>query len=292
MGIDDGYLLVDKPAGRTSASVTRQLGRILDARAGHLGTLDPLATGLLVVCIGKALKLVPYLQKGAKRYLAEVTFGRATDSYDAEGKVTDEGEVPSDLQARVRKGLKRFSGDVIQMPPPFSAVKVDGTRLLKRARRGEDVELPERQVTFYEISIQNWRPESVILEVSCSAGTYIRSLANDLGKEIRVPAYLSSLRRLESHPFNVSEATEADELVADNAPIGSYLRPIEDFLPPLPRIELTEAEVTTVGHGVSLPGARVREGACLLMDGPERLIAIGESRPAEERVKIKRVLVT
>ncbi len=288
----DGYLLVDKPAGRSSASITRQLGRILNARAGHLGTLDPLATGLLVVCIGKALKLVPYLQKGAKRYLAEISFGRATESYDAEGEVTATGAIPEDLQARVRKGLKRFSGEVIQLPPPYSAVKVDGTRLLKLARRGAEMELPERTVNFYEIVVQNWRPEGVVLEVSCSAGTYIRSLAHDLGKAIKVPAHLASLRRLESLPFKVSEAVDGDELVADEAPVTSFIRPIEHFLPPLPHIGLTPTEVVTVGHGVALPGARVRAGACLLMDGPEKLVAIGESRPAEDRVKIKRVLVT
>jgi tRNA pseudouridine55 synthase len=288
----DGYLLVDKPAGRSSASITRQLGRLLDSRAGHLGTLDPLATGLLVVCIGKALKLVPYLQKGAKRYLAEVSFGRATESYDAEGAVTATGEVPDDLRARVRKGLSRFSGDVIQLPPPYSAVKVDGTRLLKLARRGVEIDLPERHVSFYEIVIQNWRPDAVILEISCSAGTYIRSLAHDLGKAIQVPAHLASLRRLESFPFKVSEAVEGDELVADDAPIVSFIRPIEDFLPTLPQVDLTPGEVITVGHGVSLSGARVRAGACLLMDGPEKLVAIGESRPDEDRIKIKRVLVT
>jgi tRNA pseudouridine55 synthase len=291
MGNVDGYLLVDKPAGRSSASLTRQLGRILNARAGHLGTLDPLATGLLVVCIGKALKLVPYLQKGAKRYLAEISFGRATDSYDGEGAVTATGEVPEDLQGLVRKGLKRFSGEMTQFPPPYSAVKVDGVRLLKLARRGAELELPERRVTFYEITVKNWRPDGVVIEVSCSAGTYIRSLAHDLGKAINVPAHLASLRRLESHPFKVAEAVDGDELVADNAPVTSFIRPIEDFLPTLPQIDLTEAEVVTVGHGVSLPGSRVRAGACLLMDGPEKLVAIGESRPDEDRIKIKRVLV-
>lgn len=285
-----GYLLVDKPAGRTSASLTRELGRRMNARTGHLGTLDPAATGLLVVCVGKALKLVPYLQRGAKKYLAEITFGRATDTYDGEGEVTRTGKIPDNLQQRVRKGLKRFSGEVIQYPPAYSAVRVDGTRLHKLARQGAEVKLPERSVTFYDIQVRNWRPDGVILEVSCSAGTYVRSLAHDLGQAIKVPAHLSSLRRLESHPFKVDEAVEAEEFMQDSAPIASFVRPIEQFLPPLPRIQLTPAEAITVGHGVPLPGARVRAGACLLMDGPDRLVAIGESRPTEDRVKIKRVL--
>ena len=290
MAIIDGYLLVDKPAGRTSASLTRELGRVLSARTGHLGTLDPAATGLLVVCVGGALKLVPYLQKGAKKYLAEISFGNATDTYDGDGAITRTGKVPDNLQERVRKGLKRFSGEIIQRPPAFSAVRVGGTRLHKLARQGADITLPERNVTFYSILIRSWRPDGVILEVSCSAGTYIRSLAHDLGEAIKVPAHLASLRRLESHPFKIEEAVEADELLQDNAPIASFVRPIEDFLPPLPRIELTAAEAVTVGHGVSLRGARVRAGACLLMDGPDRLVAVGESRPDEDRIKIRRVL--
>lgn len=292
MGTADGYLLVDKPVGRTSASVTRELGRLLDSKAGHLGTLDPLATGLLVVCVGKALKLVPYMQKGAKRYLAEVTFGRATETYDMEGKETRVAPLPEDLQARVRKGLRRFAGEMLQKPPPYSAIKVGGTRLLKLARQGVEVELPERAVTFYDIQVRNWRPDGVILDISCTAGTYIRSLAHDLGDAIKVPACLTSLRRLESHPFNVDEAVDLDEMLADNVPLATFVRPVEAYLPALPRIILTEAEAGTVRHGVSLPGARVRAGACLLMDGPERLVAIGESRPDEDRVKIRRVLAT
>ncbi len=292
MTAPSGFLLVDKPSGPTSAAVTRQLGHALGAKTGHLGTLDPMATGLLVVCVGNALKLVPYLQKGAKRYLAEITFGKATDTYDAQGEVTRIGPVPDDLQAHVRKALKRFSGDVLQKPPPFSAVRVDGSRLLKKARKGEAVELPDRPVTFYEIRITNSRPAGVVLDVQCSAGTYIRSLAHDLGKAIRVPACLSALHRVESHPFHVEGATALDDLLSDASPTHTFVVPVEDYLPTLPRVALSEAEVGTVTNGVSLTGARVRAGICLLMTPGGKLLALGESIPAEERVKIRRVIAT
>jgi tRNA pseudouridine55 synthase len=292
MSAPSGFLLVDKPAGPTSAAVTRQLGHALNTKTGHLGTLDPMATGLLVVCVGNALKLVPYLQKGVKRYLAEITFGQATDTYDAQGEVTRIGPVPEDLQVRVRKALKRFSGDVLQKPPPFSAIRVDGSRLLKKARKGEAVELPDRPVTFYDVRVTNSRPSGIVLDVQCSAGTYIRSLAHDLGQAIRVPACLTALRRVESHPFHVDAAVSLDGLLSDAALPQSFVVPVEEYLPTLPRITLSPEEARSVHNGVALAGARVRAGTCLLMTEAGQLLALGESIPAEDRVKIRRVIAT
>jgi tRNA pseudouridine55 synthase len=287
-----GYLLLDKPRGRSSAWVTRRIGHLAGAKAGHLGTLDPMATGLLVVCVGNALKLVPYLQKGTKRYLAEVTFGKATDTYDAEGNVTRTGKIPEDLHARVRKAIKRFSGTVLQAPPPYSAIKVDGERLYKRARKGEEVELKEREVTFYEVRILNLRADAVVLDVTCSAGTYIRSLAHDLGKAVRCPACLSSLRRTESRPFTVENAVSLEELEAGTLSLAEAVQPMERFLPALPRIDLTPTEAGQVRNGVPLPGVRVRPGPCLLFAPDGTLLAVGESSEEKERVSIRRVVAT
>jgi len=267
-----------------------------------------MATGLLVVLFGNALKLVPYYQKGAKRYTATVAFGRATDTYDAEGKTTAEGPTPRDLASLVEGALSAFTGAIRQTIPRFSAVKVDGRRLYDLARKGREVELPEREVRIDSLAIVGVSGSMVTLEVCCSSGTYIRSLANDLGAVVGAPAHLSALRRTFSAPFGVSEAITVDSILAGPPGPGgvALIRP-ESRLPDLPVRRLSPDEEVAVRCGRRIPlGAVDRtsigpitagqssvtgsgnddvRGAILLLSQTSVLVGIGTADLAEIRVK-------
>jgi tRNA pseudouridine55 synthase len=289
----NGFLLIDKPCLRTSASVVRELSRMLGGvKCGHLGTLDPMATGLLVVCVGNAVKLVPYLQKGSKKYLAEISFGRSTDTYDAEGKTVKEGEVPEDLHKRVLRSLTRFDGVVKQLPPSFSAVKVNGKRLHKLARQGKPVSRPEREVTFYGITVISKRADAVVLEVNCSAGTYIRSLAHDLGKAVGCPAHLSALRRASSAPFSLDRCIDFESLHLGRTDPAEHIIPVEEFLPPLPRRLMSASEEKMVRNGMCLQLDGAAPTTVLLMSEAGRLVALGQGDAERETIRIRRVIDT
>jgi tRNA pseudouridine55 synthase len=289
-----GFLLIDKPGKVTSATVARKIGYLMGGiRAGHLGTLDPMATGLLVVCVGRAAKLVPYLQKGTKRYIAKITFGYSTDTYDAEGQQTNSAPVPDDLEKRVTKALGKYTGEFKQLPPPYSAVKVQGQRSYKAARRGEKLLLKERTITIYSLARVHAVGADIVLDVQCSAGTYIRSLAHDLGKTVKCPATLTSLRRVESWPFTLERAVSYADLLSGRENILDHVCELESFLPPLPRINLAPEQVKPVRHGVALPLQDLeseQEGPVLILDPQGLLLAIGEVSKDEERVRIKRVI--
>jgi tRNA pseudouridine55 synthase len=286
-----GFLPLDKPANWTSAEIAREVARLAACRCGHLGTLDPMATGLLVLCLGDALKLVPYVQKGRKRYMARVTFGIATDTFDIEGEVVKSKALPANLFARLPRVLQRFAGEIDQVPPPYSAIKQDGERLFRKARRGEEV-LPEpRKVTLYRLSVVSKQADSVVLDVTCSAGTYVRSLANDLGVALSCPATLSSLRRLESEPFTLEGAVDFESLRSGKSDVAQCLRPVESALPALPQVVVGEKQERQILHGapLRLDGAPA-EGLFLAMSEAGKLLAIMEKSPASELVRVKRVI--
>jgi tRNA pseudouridine55 synthase len=286
-----GYLLLDKPAGRTSAQVVRSVSHLIHgARCGHLGTLDPAATGLLVACLGDALKLVPYLQKGLKRYIAEVRFGMATDTCDLDGQVVATSEVPAVLQDRISRVLRRFLGTVQQVPPVYSAIKVKGRRLHKSARKGEEVEVPVREVTFQDITIVSRRPDSVVLDVRCSAGTYIRALARDLGSAVNCPAVLASLRRIESTPFHLDDAVQFELLESGRAKVEEHVAPLTRYLPNLPRLVLSSRQAKLARTGTPLAELDAAPaGPILLFDSADRLLGIGEGCEEPRVVRIRRV---
>lgn len=283
----DGVLIVDKPAGPTSFEVVQRVRRLLgEASAGHAGTLDPMATGVLAVCLGQAVKLQQWLAEGDKAYQATVAFGAATDTEDAAGKVTARGD-PSGLDAAsVAAALPRFLGEIEQTPPMYSAVRVGGRRLHEAARRGEEVARSPRAVRVHALELLSFEPAREGLaragiRVRCGKGTYVRTLAADLGKALGVPAHLEALRRTEAGPFAVAAAiplAEAEALAAGGgreALLARLVSPAE-ALAFLPAARLDEAAVRDLRHGKAVALA-VPEGLARALDPEGRLVAVCRS---------------
>ncbi|MGH2729061.1 MAG: tRNA pseudouridine(55) synthase TruB [Actinomycetota bacterium] len=219
----DGVLVIDKPAGMTSHDVVDEVRRRLGTRkVGHGGTLDPDATGILVVGVGRATKLLSYAQAGPKRYRALARFGITTSTQDASGTVIESREAMIGADD-VKRALEAFEGEIEQVPPMVSAVKIGGERLYKKARRGETVDRPARAVTVYGIELVDFSPDGprATLDVRCSAGTYVRTLVHDLGVALGCGAHLESLRRTAASGF-----TEADAVALDRVDERA-LRPVD-----------------------------------------------------------------
>ncbi len=215
----DAVILVDKPKGVSSFDVVRRVRRGFGQRkVGHAGTLDPAASGLLVVCLGQGTKLVPYLMEGSKTYLADVAFGAQTDTDDSEGDTIAVAQVPRLDRGALSTVLKSFVGNIDQVPPVYCALKRGGEPIYKKARRGERVEMHSRRVTVHEIRLLGIKEASVELEVTCGKGTYIRSIARDLGEALGTKAHLRGLRRTRSCGFEVSSALGFDELAEPGPP--------------------------------------------------------------------------
>lgn len=270
-----GVLVVDKPSGMTSHDVVARVRRALRTReVGHAGTLDPMATGVLVVAIGEATKLVPYLTADDKAYVAEITFGRATDTLDAEGTTTREGEVPTDLEARLVEALALEEARTEQVPPAFSAIHVAGERAHVLARRGEVVDLPARAVAARALRLEALTGHTARVRVEVAKGYYVRALARDLGDRVGCPAHLSSLRRTRSGAFRVEDAARLD------GDLGAALVPLTDAAArALPVFTLTPNGVADARAGrpiasVNLAGAPPAEHAAFVADGV--LVAIGQ----------------
>src|SRR5450432_1762467 len=212
----DGVLVVDKPPGPTSFDVVRRIkraGRL--KRVGHGGTLDPLASGVLPICIGEGTKLAAFLLDADKEYDVTIRLGVETDTYDAQGAVTMTRDSSAIDEARVRAALPAFTGRIEQRPPAYSALKRDGRPLYDYARAGETVEIATRPVTVHELSLTRWAgPEAVELRVRCTKGTYVRSLAYDLGRALDVGAHVTALRRTRSGPFAIAAACPLDAVLA------------------------------------------------------------------------------
>ncbi len=269
-----GVLVIDKPEGPTSHDIVASARRSLGTRAGHTGTLDPLATGVLPLVLGKATRLSRFYQNQDKEYLARIGLGRATETYDREGAVVREGAVPELSTREVREFLDRFVGEIPQRPPLYSAVRVQGRRLYELARSRQHPEPPLRQVRIHGIELLERKRAKWTLQVRCSAGTYIRTLAHDLGKAVGCGAFLESLRRTRSGAFDLSQAVSPERMTEewDRAHF-----PLEKLLPELPLVELEDAEGSRVRHGgqvqvdLRLPGGWCR----IFHEG--RLVALGKT---------------
>ena len=246
-----GVLHVDKPIGLTSHDVVNRVRRLSGIRrVGHSGTLDPLATGLLTLCLGQATRLVEYLVGLDKVYLATIRLGQETNTYDAEGQITAEKPVEVTRQ-QLNNALEQFRGQIEQVPPMFSAVKVDGQPLYRRARQGVDIERPARQVTLYGIEQLSWDSPILALQISCSSGTYIRSIAHDLGQVLGCGAHLASLRRTAIGEISIEEATPLDQLQP-----GSWLQhllPLDSAVYHLPSLELPAEDAHKISLGQRIP---------------------------------------
>ena len=284
----DGVLVIAKPAGPTSHDVVGLVRRLsATKRVGHGGTLDPFASGVLPVFLGKATRLVEYHLHDRKRYRATVCFGASSTTDDLEGALTPAvGRAPD--RAAVEAALSSFRGEIEQVPPAYSAIKVAGRRAYALARAGQSVELSPRRVTISSIVIVDWDDSTsgepvAIVDVECSAGTYVRSLARDLGTAVGSAAYLGALTRTASGPFVLDDAVPLDRVraAAEEGPeaLAALLRPIDAGLDELPTVAVPDPAVIGLGRGQSIgvpPGSgRIETGTPVrLVDSGGRLVAI------------------
>jgi tRNA pseudouridine55 synthase len=241
----DGVVVVDKPAGMTSHDVVDRIRkRFGTRRVGHAGTLDPDATGVLVLGLGRATRFLTYAQATPKRYLTTAVFGVTTSTQDASGEVLERHEVDIS-EEDVRAVAAKFTGDIDQIPPMVSAVRVGGERLYEKARRGEEIERAARPVTIYELEVMSFtvHPPEAVLDVRCSAGTFIRTLVHDIGASLGCGAHLRSLRRTEAGGFGEADAVELDSVEIRN------LLPLADVVRCLTRVEIEDDAARLVANG-------------------------------------------
>lgn len=265
-----GVFVVDKPIGLTSHDVVQIIRRGTGIRrAGHTGTLDPRASGVLVVLIGPAVRLSEYVSASDKRYQATLKLGSSTETYDSEGPVTGYSAIEHITEDDFKSLLTEFTGEIEQVPPPYSAVKVKGRKAYERARKGEEVELEPRMINVYSLDILEWAPPEAVLDVYCSSGTYVRSLAHDLGERLGVGAHLIGLRRTKSGRFTLRDAVPLRQL-EDAFAVGEwykYLIPASETLADWPMIELSGEEVDLVRHGHRIPLKRSPDEITTVEDG-------------------------
>ena len=281
-----GWLVVDKPAGLTSTAVVNKVRWAFDAKkAGHAGTLDPEATGVLAVALGEATKTVPYITDAMKAYTFTVTLGAATNTDDAEGEVLATSETrPTD--ADIKNALQGFIGEIQQVPPKFSAVKIDGQRAYKLARDGEEVELSARALWVEELVMLD-RPDAdhVVLEMTCGKGGYVRSIARDLGEELGCLGHVKQLRRVWSGPFDAEDGVTLEQIdaLAKSPEIDQFLRPLEEGLIDLPELKCTAQGAVRLRNGnpgmVIASDVEYGEEAWASLDG--KAVAVGNYKAGE-----------
>lgn len=247
-----GFLVINKPAGWTSFDVVARVRRLVGVRkVGHAGTLDPAATGVLPVAVGHATRVLEYLSATDKTYLAEVTFGVETDSHDRDGEVTATRDASFLTSELVEQALTGFRGEITQIPPMHSALKVKGQRLYDLARRGEEIEREPRSLVINSLILEDWQPPVATLLVDCSKGTYIRALARDLGAVTGTGAYLSALVRTRTGPFTLDQAITLDELAAADLPAvwPDLAIPADAVLADWPALVLDASQAVDWYHG-------------------------------------------
>jgi tRNA pseudouridine55 synthase len=251
-----GVLVIDKPVGMTSHDVVQVIRKGTNIRrAGHTGTLDPRASGVLIVLIGPAVRLSEYVSASDKRYQAVITLGKTTDTYDEDGKQTSTAAVDNITEEQFEKELKTFIGDIEQVPPPYSAVKVQGRKAYEMAREGEEVDLAPRTISVYSLELLEWAPPEAVIDIFCSSGTYVRSLAHDLGDRLGCGATLTGLRRTKSGKFTLRDAVplrKLNEAFADGT-WYQYLIPAAEALADWPALELNNEQIEAVRHGNRVP---------------------------------------
>ena len=247
-----GWLVVDKPAGMTSTAVVNKVRWALQAKkAGHAGTLDPAATGVLAVALGEATKTVPFITDALKAYEFSVRLGQATNTDDEEGEVIASSDTRPDDDA-IKAALAPFLGDIMQVPPKYSAVKIDGQRAYKLARDGEEVEIEARPLWVEELVMTDRPdPDHVTLEMVCGKGGYVRAIARDLGEALGCYGHVAWLRRIWSGPFEAEEGISIEEIdrLAHSPELDAWLRPLEDGLEGLPQVSCTEEGAVRLRNG-------------------------------------------
>lgn len=292
----NGILLLDKPIGLTSNAALQQVKRLFKAaKAGHTGNLDPLASGLLPLCFGEATKFSGFLLDSDKRYLATCQLGVTTTSADAEGEVLERRPVGEYSRAEVEAILARFIGEIEQIPPMHSAIKVNGQPLYKLAHQGKEIERKPRRITIYSLDLVSLEGDQMVLEVHCSKGTYVRTLAEDIGHQLGCGAHLSALRRTAAGPFSVAHAVSLPELEQlagsdDLLSLDQALLPVEAALDDWPELILTDNTAYYLCQGQAVQIARApTSGLVRLFAGDEhRFIGVGrilaDGRVAPQRL--------
>ncbi|RLT30995.1 MAG: tRNA pseudouridine(55) synthase TruB [Chloroflexi bacterium] len=273
-----GFISIDKPLGITShdvVAIVRRISRI--KRIGHAGTLDPGASGVLVLAVGATTRLIEYVQDDThKTYVATIQLGSATDSDDADGSVIAQAAVPELSEAWLLTTLAPFVGQILQVPPKVSAIHVDGQRMYDLARKGIAPELPARPVHIYHIALRGYTSDTISLEISCGKGTYIRSLARDIGIALGTLAHLCSLRRTAVGSFGVNDSVSLDTLRADG--IAPWLLANSRALDGWPVYCVNAAEHRLIDNGMPIPVPSIADGRVAVVDATGELIATAESR--------------
>lgn len=283
-----GFLNVNKSKGMTSHDVVAKLRRITKIKQiGHTGTLDPFAEGVLPICIGKSTRLIEYLNDD-KEYLATVQFGRNTDTYDIDGETTETFNKKI-TREDLEKVLPCFCGEIFQKPPIYSAIKVNGKKLYDYARQGENVEIKERQVTISKLELVEFDEinQCAKLLVACSKGTYIRSIAFDIGQKLNCGAFLSALTRTKAGNFTIANSISLEELTTPEIVSQNIINPIDVL--PQNKYDLTDSEKERVSHGMSISNKEKFESSdivILIYSG--KIYAVGEVE--QDKIKIKKVL--
>lgn len=271
--------MIDKPSGMTSHDVVAVCRRRLGVRrVGHAGTLDPTATGVLVIGVGRGARLLRFIEAHEKEYLAEIVLGAETSTDDAAGSPTATYGAGGVTRAKAEAAIRPFLGEIEQVPPAVSAIKVGGEALYRKVRRGEEVHPAPRRVTIHEIAVEAFEPGErarLCVRVRCSRGTYVRALARDLGRALGVGGHVGELRRTAVGPFRVEEAVALDAVSPD------ALRPMEDAVTGYPRLMVEETGARAISQGRPLPASGI-EGPFAIL-GPSGLVAMGEDRGGETR---------
>lgn len=297
----DGLLLVDKPSGWTSHDAVAYIRKTLgQKKAGHTGTLDPDATGLLIILLGKATRLAPYFEADEKEYVAWMKLGEETDTQDASGEVIKRCPVPPLDEKNIQEVFGRFTGVLEQVPPMYSAIKVGGQPLYKKARAGTEVERPPRRIEVRELELLGLEPPAVGFRVLCSKGTYVRTLCRDMGEALGSCAHMTSLRRTRAGGYGIEGATDLSGRPSKEG-LAVHIVPLDGMLPAMPGVVVSDIGASGISFGRS-PGKaeisempdRLEEGrAVRVTDCSGRLLAIGETAGAGEAVpvRLKAVLV-
>jgi tRNA pseudouridine55 synthase len=287
-----GVLVVDKPVGLTSHDVVQVIRKGTNIRrAGHTGTLDPRASGVLVILIGPAVRLSEYVSASDKRYQAVLRLGASTDTYDADGQVTRSRPVENITEEQFENELQKFVGEIEQVPPPYSAVKVKGRKAYEMAREGEEVDLAPRKIKVYSLELLEWAPPEAVIDVYCSSGTYVRSLAHDLGEALGCGAHLVGLRRTKSGRFTLRDAVPLRKLkdAFDEGSWYQFLIPAAEALSDWPSIELSEEQVDALRHGHRIPAEAGSPSLARGISEMGELVALLEFDPASNEWQPKKV---
>lgn len=280
--LEPGFILIDKEQGWTSHDVVAKVRNKVGGKVGHAGTLDPMATGLLILAVGGATRLLRFVQGASKEYVATALFGVATDSLDADGAVLSREPLPVTAE-QVENAMERFRGDIHQVPPMVSARKVEGRRLYELAREGKEVEREARPVTIYELELLEIAPSDypeVTFRTMCSTGTYIRTLGDDLARALGGRAHLTELRRTRNGGLSVDDSSTVEEVIAaaDDGSLASLVLSPKDALVGTPEVILDQATAMRVRNGVKLDAADVGasgvDGYALMTDADQQLLAV------------------